>query len=916
MQLMKTILIGSLLLLCSTVFYAQDQVNLSGTLLDQDTEAPLVGATISINGEEIATTNDEGYFEATGTWESPLQLVVRQGDTQIMTMRSQVPDDGYVKLGSYYVDRNISNELDPNLQVINEIDIFDDDDREFSGILSASRDPLAQMSSFDMGWGRYNMRGLRTEYQDFTLNGISVNDMENNRVPFNLWSGMNDMVKSRFDVINLNHVEYTFGNIGGAGSISMRPSDIYSGTRASYAMSNRSYRHRLMVSHNSGMQSNGWGYAFSASRRWGDEGYIEGTFYDGFSYFGALERKLNEKHSLTLNAFGSFVERGTSSAGTQEAYNITGSNFYNPNWGYQNGEKRNARVTKSHTPTVMLTHDWKPSDKLKITTGGLYYTGEYGKTALDWNNAPDARADYYRKFPSFNKFDDVRNLSQEIWATFDTERQVNWHKLYQVNYNAEEITVENINGGSGTFTGQRSHYILEDAHYDPTMLSLASHAIYTANDNWTLNGGIQFKKGMTDNYLEVEDLLGGDFFLDVDNFAERDFTTDFNIRQADLNNPNHVAFEGDKISYHYEVHTQTANAWIQSAWSLSRIDFYLGGQIGNSQYYRDGIFKNGRFPTFSEGKSETASFLTYDAKAGLNFKINGRNYIYANAAYGQKAPNARNGFAAPRVNNLLNPYSQEWNYMSGDLGYQIRTPFVKGRVGVFYNLLNDQTKSSAFFNDFKQAFGYYLQGNIDYEMKGIEGAFQIKVSPTVNANLGFTFGDYKLVDRPLLSSIDDKSLDFDLKDETVYAENFYVPGQPQTVVSFGLEYRSPHYWWVGANMSYYAQNFVDYNPVRRTAFPFQTLEYQGPLWNALVEQEEYDEQIGVNIKGGKSMRLGGKYFLSLFVGVDNVLDNTEARTGGFEQSRFVEESLLAEWFSPKYYYAYGRTFFGSITLRF
>ena len=47
---------------------------------------------------------------------------------------------------------------------------------------------------------------------------------------------------------------------------------------------------------------------------------------------------------------GAPTERGAQQASTQEAYDLVGNNYYNPNWGYQDGKMRNARVRNSHEP--------------------------------------------------------------------------------------------------------------------------------------------------------------------------------------------------------------------------------------------------------------------------------------------------------------------------------------------------------------------------------------------------------------------------------------------------------------------------------------------------------------------------------------------------------------------------------------
>ena len=123
-----------------------------------------------------------------------------------------------------------------------------------------------------------------------------------------------------------------FGGLGGLTAITTRASNYRKQTSLSYAFSNRSYNHRVMASVGTGEMGKGWYMMASASGRYAGEGYTEGTFYQAYSYFLSLEKKINSKHSLNLTVFGAPSQRGGSAPVVQEAYDLVGSNFYNPNW--------------------------------------------------------------------------------------------------------------------------------------------------------------------------------------------------------------------------------------------------------------------------------------------------------------------------------------------------------------------------------------------------------------------------------------------------------------------------------------------------------------------------------------------------------------------------------------------------------
>ena len=146
---------------------------------------------------------------------------------------------------------------------------------------------------------------------------------------------------------------------------------------------------------------NGWALAATASHSYGSQGFIKGTYIQANSYFLSVDRKISDNQLLNIVVFGSPQRRGRSTGSVQEMYDLAGSNYYNPNWGYQNGEVRNSREYIIHQPVIMLRHDWKISSNTNVMTNLGYQFGNYGSTRLDWYDAPDPRPDYYRKLPSY-----------------------------------------------------------------------------------------------------------------------------------------------------------------------------------------------------------------------------------------------------------------------------------------------------------------------------------------------------------------------------------------------------------------------------------------------------------------------------------------------------------------------------------
>ena len=171
------------------------------------------------------------------------------------------------------------------------------------------------------------------------MNGIPMESIDNGFTPFGLWGGLNDVMRNRDVSLGLRNNTFSFGNISSTTSMDSRSSKQRKQTSFSYAYSNRAYTHRWMFTHSTGISKKGWAFTISGSRRWADEGYVPGTFYNSWSYFVAVDKRINNKQLLSLAAFGAPTENGRQGAALQEMIDLSGSNYYNPYWSSNNRNK-------------------------------------------------------------------------------------------------------------------------------------------------------------------------------------------------------------------------------------------------------------------------------------------------------------------------------------------------------------------------------------------------------------------------------------------------------------------------------------------------------------------------------------------------------------------------------------------------
>ena len=267
----------------------------------------------------------------------------------------------------------------------------------------------------------------------------------------------------------------------------------------------------------------GWAFAASMSRRWGEENYVPGTFTDGWSWYGSIEKRFGNNHSLSLTHLGANTLNGRANPAIQEAYDLAGSNYYNPNWGYQNGKVRNARHARQQQPLTILSYEWKISPKSELETSIGYQYGMTSLSGFDWFNATDPRPDYYRRLPSYITDPDLKAQATQLWQTDENYRQVDWESIYNTNQNSNE-TVFDANGITGNnISGKRSRYIIEERVTENKRLTFAMNYNQVISDHVVLSAGIMAQSQKSENYKRVGDLLGGEFYVDLNQWAEQDF---------------------------------------------------------------------------------------------------------------------------------------------------------------------------------------------------------------------------------------------------------------------------------------------------------------------------------------------------------------------------------------------------------
>ncbi|MBV2196005.1 MAG: TonB-dependent receptor [Flavobacterium sp.] len=925
---MKKLVLSTLLVLQAVLVFAQQNPALKGKVIDAKSQKPLQNvAAIIQSTNQTVVTDFSGNFVFQTVPPGNQVLVIRFTGYEQQTFALEASTGETMDLGIILLEEDITSEQQLALITITENDLGDDNSGSEStaGLLQATRDTYQQAAAFNWGQARFRIRGLDNEYGTTMINGIVMNKLYDGRPQWGNWGGLNDATRNQEFTMGSKPSDYTFGNILGTQAINTRASFYRPGSRISMSGTNTNYSWRVMGTHASGMSKDGWAFVVSASRRWADEGYFEGTDYGANSLFASVEKKFNDKHSLNLTAIYAQNSRGKNSPNTQEVTDLMGVK-YNSYWGWQNGQKRNSRDKDVEEPIVMLSHYWKLSERTNLNTNVAFQTGTIGNSRLDFQLGNNPDPTYYRNLPSYysnlngglstDEFNRYANI-------FRSRPQINWDAMYVANQNS-------------AFPG-RSVYALYEDRTDDNLLNANSILNSNLSDNIILNAGVNFRKLRSRNHQNLLDLLGGQFFLDIDPFFSG------NASQADLNNPNRQVRENESYGYNYLLHATTFDGFTQFKFTYDKADFYLAQSFSRSEYQREGIYRNGIYANNSFGKSKSVVFENFGFKGGLTYKITGKHLLDFNGVYMTKAPNLRNSFSNARLNNTITPDLTSETIVSADGSYIIRAPKFKARFTGFFSSIKDATEIAFFYGEGiggddggdEDTFVSEIVTGVNKRNMGVEVGLEYQITSTIKATAAGTYGQYIYADNANLKTNDDNVAatgnnpltDFG----TVYLKNYKLPGMPQIAGSFGLEYRDPKFWWIGANVNYLEGTYLDVSNILRTDnFTIDGAtgdNYAGATpetVRAALKQEKFNSFTLVNLTGGKSWRISraNRNTVGFFASINNIFDVTY-RTGGFEQSRKATfpdlQADLANGtpsFGPKYFYGYGRTYFVNFYINF
>ena len=896
---------------------------LVGVVVNGNSGSPISGATVMLReGESTATTNFNGQFRLQCDDNQDGYLIVMCDGYQSygapVAIGTSTVNVGEIRLSlddiatTYYGD---AEDL-----IFDEAELDDDEGsaQSVAALTGANDNIYYNTASYNFGPMYFRYRGLDNMYQSVYINGVKMNDLIRGSFSFSTLLGMTSRAfRNKTTAVGMEASNFGFGDIGGSVNYNTT-TDLYApGFNGSVAFTNSNYMMRAMATYSTGLNRQGWAFTVSAIGRYAKEGVMEGTFYNSAGLFMSIEKKINAEHSLTLTAFGGPTQRATGRPTYQEAYDLAGSNLYNPDWGYQEGKKRSSRITETFDPTAMLSWLFK-KDNTILNTSAAFRSVYYNRTALNYYKALDPNPTYYRYLPSYYEDDEeMYDLYTELWRNDQSFRQIKWDDLYQINY-LNNVQNEGLPEGSADRKG--SSYIMENRTNHQLNAMFNSYINTRLNNVMSLQGGVSFNYTRSSNYKTIRDLMGGEFWLDIDPFSDRDIAIAPQNLQNDLDNPNRRVVKGDKFGYNYLINALRAEAWLQNVITLPKWDINYGLNFSYTQYQRDGKMRNGRAPHNSLGKSEMLKFDNAALKVGAIYKLDGRNQFAAHAEYATRAPQVDQVFIAPRVKNTVVDNVESERDFSADLSYIWNYRRFRGSLTAFYTDVNNAIERNGFYDEQYTTYTNVVLSGVKRCYKGLELGMSYKITPSITATFAGMYSKFQYKNNPQGTRTFENGLYPDTT-QTVYLKNYYLGSTPQFAGNLGIDYAAPKNWFFNVNATLQGNSYVTLAPAYHEALPnlweqFDSEEALRAKIDELSQQDKLKNAFTLNASIGKLIYINRKVSMNINLNVNNILNNRNIVTYAYQQGRLDTKNYDRDAYPNRYSYAQGIRLFLNVGVRF
>jgi len=750
--------------------------------------------------------------------------------------------------------------------------------QELTMMLTSTPSVYASQGSGGFGDSRLSVRGFDDQNVVVMVNGVPVNDMENQALFWSNWTGLQDVASKIQIQRGLGATLLAVPSVGGTVNIISKATDREKGGWASTSIGNDLYR-KYAVNLSTG-NMNGWAITASGSRTTGN-GYVDGNFIDAYSWFGSVTRDW-DNHSLVLTGFGSPQRHGQGFNRTlstfvapedgdyeqyiksSKAHDFDGraqelgdngsanSIRYNSGWGYTdfdvntgftNGGVFNQFSNFYHKPQISLSHLWDVNDGLEITSA-LYGSWGRGGGASDWRN--------------------FSNSGGHRWFNYQQNGgPVDWDAL-----RANNIAL-NPDGIARQGSDNNPFYFYRASMNHHNYYGLLSKGIIELDETLDLTVGVDARTYFADHVRKVIDMFG------LTGYQHSDFgtqqvavptTANFGYDDENLFNRNNTGF------------VNWMGAFSELEYSTDNFTAAAGGSISNKGYKKE------QFIEGSAGESDWFNFLGGAGKLGARYNLSSAFDIFGNVGYLSIQPIFDNVFQGGNnggvSEDFINEDAPNEKVFNVELGAGVRTPNFAANLNVYRT--NWQDKAYSIFSPDGGNMGEPVFGNvfgIDALHQGVELDFIFQPGlEGLSINGAGSIGDWTWENNTDFVIFDQSGGNF--AEGTVFLEDVKVGDAPQSQMSLGADYNSTFGLGLYTQYRQFFDHYAEFDPIDRQDETLVGLNSQKLPNYGLLDA-------GVNY----TFPISNKNMVRFDLNMNNLLDElyvTEAQ-GGIEGQTLLQD---------------------------
>ena len=804
------------------------QSTLRGKVVDAETGEPLIGATVSVGGINAATDID-GVFVVKGVKpDAPVSIQYIGFKTK--TVKASPRSRGELGIVRLETDGRTLSDVIVTSQIavarktpvaVSSVPMSFIEEKigtqEFPEILKSTPGVHANKEGGGYGDSEIYMRGFDNANIAVMVNGVPMNDMENQKVYWSNWAGLTDVTRTMQTQRGLGASKVSAPSVGGTINIITKGLDAKNGGSIYYGMGNDNMN-KVMFTVSTGMSKSGWAMTLLGSKTWGD-GYAQGTDFKGYTYFVNISKRINEQHQLSFTAFGApqehYQRKGALTLAdwkmTEQVWGVQ-NHKYNSSYGFdKNGQRRTAEYNVYHKPQLSLNHQWQINDKSSLSTvlymsigRGYGYSGQgnstYGYSYTDWYGA---------------NYGTLQTKFRNADGTF------NYGMIQDINEQSEH--------GSMLVMGKLKNY--------HNWYGLVSTYNTKIGKDFDFYGGVDFRayKGVHTN--EILDLYSGKYYIDS---SRKNAKAVNNVNAANPDWVNEKLGVGDVMYRDYDGHVVQEGAFFQTEYTKSDLSAFISGSLSNTSYWRyDRLYYDKE-----HAESKTKSYIGFTVKGGANYNFNEHHNVFFNAGYISRAPMFNNVFLTYTSSNVTNPDAKNEKVLSFEVGYGYRLKWLQVDLNAYWTKWMDKSMAKQLSVGTQQTDGYINMAGLDARHQGIE--LEVKASPLywLDLNGMFSIGDWQWDSNAKGYIYDANGQPLD-KDGNVasapLAEDHYfagialkgirVGGSAQTTAALGATVKIGKQIRIGADWTLYARNYAYYQVGSNNLTPGKTTTVADP-WKA------------------------------------------------------------------------------------